>query len=377
MATELKGTNHHRLAWMLGALVIVAIVGIFSARPEASTAWVAECGAYLTGDDTYILVADLTGCEDTALTVVGPAKLVLNGHSVSCAPELDGSVKEGTIGILVEGKDGDVLGSGKLTARENANTVTGCEQGVVLNGDGDHRVQGVTVTRSTDGAFVVESDENKLFGNVVRQAAPWANSDVIEHNGFVVAGNNNLLVANSAADVETEEDGAGFNIEGDSNVLEHNVSKDNEAYGYRVAGAENVLDSNTALKNLKHAFFVTQEAEGNVLKHNQSFENGDEAARDNVFVSGFHIEGSNNQLEENLALRNGFYAIHLTSTATGNVISRNAAFDSLGWDGIIPSDPINDPPHGSRIDLVDDNFNCGTNSWYLNTFGVKSQACIK
>jgi parallel beta-helix repeat protein len=370
MATELK-RNHHRLAWMLGALVIVAIVGIFSARPEASTAWVAECGAYLTGDETYILVADLNGCEETALTVVGPAKLVLNGHSVSCAPELDGSVKDGTIGILVEGHDGDVLGSGKLTPRTNANTVTGCQQGIVLNGDGDHRVQGVTVTRSTDGAFVVESDENKLFSNVVRQALPWANSDVIEHIGFLVAGNKNLLVANVAADVESEDGGAGFAIEGDSNIVEHNISKDNVAYGYLVSGAENVLNDNTALKNEWHGFFVGVEAEGNLLKHNNSFENGDEPGIE-IAASGFHIEGSNNKLEENLATRNGINGIHLTATAADNVTSRNTASDNFGFIGLQGGLPV-----GTGFDLVDDNFDCGSNKWYLNVFGVRSQSCIK
>jgi parallel beta-helix repeat protein len=376
MATEVKGTTHHRLAWVLGALVIAAIVSIFSAEPQAATHWVASCGAYLTGDETYILVGDIQDCEAIpAVTVVGPAKLQLNGFSISCAEAED------SVGILVEGHDGDVLGTGRSTARPNANTVTGCVRGVVVSGDGKHRVQGVTVTKSTAGAFVVESDENKIVSNLVRQSRIWSGPNpvpppvAIVGSGFVVEGNNNLLVANSAADVEAEEDtDAGFNIQGNENVLEGNISKDNEAYGFFVGGEGNVLDANTALKNLAHAFFLADSATANVLKHNKAVENGDEVLNDGVFVSGFHVEGSENRLEENLATRNGLYAIHLIEGATGNVVTRNTASDSLGWDGGT-SDP--NFVSGSRLDLVDDNVDCGTNRWSLNVFGVRSQACIK
>ena len=378
MATELSGSYQPRLAWVLGALVIVAIVSFFSAKPQASSIlWVAECGAYLTGDETYVLVADILGCDESspAVTVVGPAKLKLNGHFISCAPEVDGSVKDGTIGILVEGLDADVLGTGKLAPRPDgapSNTITGCQQGIVLNGDGDHFVQGVTVTRSTDGAFVVESDENKLIGNIARQAEAWANSDTIEGNGFVISGNKNELVSNVASDVESEDGGAGFSIEGDSNILEHNLSKDNVAYGYLVSGAANVLNGNTALKNELHGFFVGVEAEENLLKHNNSFENGDEPGV-GIAASGFHVEGSGNKLEENLATRNGIFGIHLTATAGSNVLSRNTASDSFGFIGLdAAGNPI-----GSGFDLVDDGADCGTNRWYLNIFGTRSKSCIK
>lgn len=249
--------------------------------------------------------------------------------------------------------------------------VTGCEQGVVLNGDGDHLVQGVIVTRSTDGAFVVESDNNKLLSNIVRQVEAWANSDPLEGNGFVISGDKNEVVGNVAADVESEDGGAGFSVEGASNVLKHNISKDNVAYGYLVLGSGNVLSDNTALKNELHGFFVAEPATGNFLKQNKSFENGDEPA-DEIAASGFHVEGSGNKLEENLATRNGIHGIHLTLTASENTVSRNTASDSFGFVGLDASGPV-----GTGGDLVDDNFDCGTNQWYRNIFATRSQTCIK
>jgi parallel beta-helix repeat protein len=376
METELKGTYRRRLTWALGALAVAVIASVFSARPQASELWVAECGAQLSGDETYILVGDLHDCGETlpALTVVGPAKLRLNGHTVGCELDESGSVKEGSIGILLEGLDAEVVGGGKPPAAPGAtpaNLVTGCEQGVVLRGEGDHLVQGVTVTRSTDGAFVVESDKNKLVGNLARQVEAWGNSDTLEGNGFVIAGNKNEIVGNVAADVENEEDGAGFAIEGNENILEHNISKDNVAYGYLVSGHGNVLNDNTALKNEMHGFFVAEEAEGNLLKQNKSFENGDEPQYGTA-ASGFHVEGSSNKLEENLATRNGIYGIHLTEGATDNVVSRNTASDSFGFAGLASGLPI-----GTGGDLVDDNFNCGTNEWYRNVFGIRSASCIR
>ena len=376
MVTELNGAHRRRLTWVLAVLAFAAIVSISSARPQASTFWVAECGAFLSGDETYVLVGDVLNCDESspAITVVGPAKLRLNGHNVSCGLEPDGSPKGGTIGILLEGLDAEVVGGGRPPGAPNSavNTVTGCEQGVVLNGDGDHLVQGVTVTKSTDGAFVVESDENKLISNVVRQAEAWANSDTIEGNGFVISGDKNQLVGNVAADVETEEDGAGFAVLGNSNILEHNISKDNAAYGYLVAGHGNVLSDNSALKNEFHGFFVAEEAERNLLKQNKSFENGDEPS-EGIAASGFHVEGSGNKLEENLATRNGIFGIHLTETATDNVVSRNTASDSFGLVGFDGSGN----PIGNGVDLVDSNFDCGSNEWYKNIFGARSASCIK
>lgn len=372
------------LRWMLGALAVATVVSVTSTRPEASVDWNVECGAYLTGNETYVLKEDVGPCEgpEPAITVVGPATLKLNGHSVSCELEDSGEVDEnqtaifvaveGTLGIRLEGKEARLIGGGKPAEEDNgvpANLVTGCDQGVVLNGEGEHRVQGVTVTQSLSGAFVVGSDGNRLVGNVVRQVLAWGNSLPIEGNGYLVEGDENELEGNVASD---SDDDAGFAVEGNLNVLKGNVSKDNVGYGFAVAGNENVLSNNSALKNEQHGFFVDEGAEQNILKRNKSFENGDEPA-DGIFATGFHIEGDGNELEDNLASRNGLFGIHLTDEASQNKVAHNTVSDSFGFSGFsAPGVPV-----GIGGDLIDDNDDCNDNEWHKNIFGTRSQTCIR
>jgi parallel beta-helix repeat protein len=352
------------LRCLLGPLVVVTLVSLSDARPEASVPWIAGCGEVLTGDETYVLTQDVLDCDESApaITVIGPATLKLNGHTISCGLGVDAEgapvPKEGTIGIKVEGREAYVVGGGKPATEQNGTTtnlVTGCEQGVVVNGEGEHRVQGVTVTRSSNGAFVVESDENRLIGNVVRQADAWSNSDPLEGGGYLIAGDKNELVGNVASDNDSEDE-AGFTIEGNENRLEDNISKDNVGFGYVIVGHANILKANTALKNEQHGFVVAEEARKNVLKHNKSFENGDEEP---FAASGFQVEGSRNELEDNLANRNGIQGIHLTETAHHNVITHNAVADNQAGD------------------LIDDTDDCDNNEWHKNIFGTRSQTCIR
>jgi parallel beta-helix repeat protein len=391
MTVPITNKRASALRCVLGTLALVTIVSLSDSRPEASVPWIAECGAVLTGHETYVLTEDVLDCDESApaITVIGPATLRLNGHTVSCELELElepddegqsvSIPKEGTIGIRLEGKEARLIGGGKPAKEEDGtptNVVTGCEQGVVLNGEGEHRVQGVTVTKSSDGAFVVDSDENELIGNVVRQVLAWGDSDTLEGSGFLISGDKNELVGNVAADNDSDDE-AGFTIEGNENRLEDNISKDNVGYGYHVLGDENVLRGNDALKNEQHGFVVAEDAEGNVLKHNKSFENGDEPS-DGIFASGFHVEGSGNELEDNLASRNGLYGIHLLEGAADNKVSHNTASDSFGFVGVVPSVPPAEPSAiGSGGDLIDRNDDCGSNEWYKNIFGTRSQTCIR
>jgi parallel beta-helix repeat protein len=370
-----------RLGWTLAALIIATLGSFSIAQPaSASDLWVGGCHLYLTGDLTYVISEDVLNCDESApaITLVGPAKLRLNGHTVSCQLATDESgapvPSEGTIGIRLEGKGAVLVGGGKPPSPKNGspeNVVTGCERGVVLNGEGDHRVQGVTVTQSADGAFVVESDENTLIGNIVRQVLAWSNSETLEGSGFLISGDKNELLGNVASDNDSDDE-AGFTVEGNENHLEDNISKDNVGYGYLVSGDQNALHDNVALKNEQHGFFVAGEGNGNVLNDNKSLENGDEPAEE-VAASGFHVAGSGNKLEDNLAIRNGIYGIHVTESAAHTVVSRNIAFDNFGF---VELDASGEPV-GTGGDLVDENDGCGSNAWYKNIFGLRSASCIR
>jgi hypothetical protein len=97
MTVPITNKRASALRCVLGTLAVVTIVSLSDSRPEASVPWIAECGAVLTGHETYVLTEDVLDCDESApaITVIGPATLRLNGHTVSCELEPDGVDEDG------------------------------------------------------------------------------------------------------------------------------------------------------------------------------------------------------------------------------------------------------------------------------------------
>ena len=127
---------------MKSAVALTTVMACAStATPAAAQI---ACGDTITG--TAVLTEDLI-CpnEDPALTVDG-GTLVLRG-TVSC------DVNDAT-GILLIGEGARLVGG----------TVTRCLNGIVLEGEGDHRVTGVTSTAHTENGFrIFESNGNRII----------------------------------------------------------------------------------------------------------------------------------------------------------------------------------------------------------------------
>lgn len=312
----------------------------------------------------------------------GPATLKLNGWTVSCEFVIDDDGvhrTDGSVGILLKGRGASLLGAGGSRTRgassTTANRVIGCDQNVVVAGEGNHVVAGVTTMLSGVSGFTVASDKNELTGNSVLKyfptALPASDPNFVEPianegNGFVVEGGQNALSKNVSDDNEGEDgDGNGFVVEGAKNHLEGNIARDNVVYGFSVIGSWNTLDGNAAIKNEDDGFNIGEEAEGNTLKHNRAVENGD--GNTDGGGDGFEVQGSSNHLKSNTADSN--FANGINVTGADNLVTENVSTNNPG---VTP-----EPGLGPFFDLVDENEKCGDTRWYKNISNTRNRACIR
>lgn len=374
MATRIMTRRERAFGRLVGGLAMAALTCMVVARLEARTT--VACGMTLSGDQTYTLTEDIGPCTGPgpAITVEGPATLRLNGWTVSCAYQIDLVFEEGdpqgfpiafsmpesegSIGIALTGTKATLQGAGRSTAGRNPtpeNAVIGCDRNVVVEGEGNHEVTGVTSFAALSAAFVVTSSENELTGNVVQQYVfnlddPDARPLKSGGTGFTIDGDRNILYRNIAADSREH----GFQIAGNENRLEDNSARDNDEFGFVVDGDGTRVRSNSSAKNIGGGFLVGEDGEENRLSHNLSSESGDGDP-----ANGFEVQGSNNHLDANTADHNGLSGIVLTATAGTNEVTDNVV------------------SHSANIDLVDETEACDENTWHGNIFGTRNRSCIR
>ena len=122
-----------------------------------------QCGSVIS--DNVKLLEDLEcdcklgpGSTFAALTVVGPAVLDLNGNTVSCTDNSwDTSQTDLSSVISVMGRGGAIL---------NGVVSTG-NFGIVLQGDGHHLVEGVTITKTANDGLQVNSPFCEVTSNTL------------------------------------------------------------------------------------------------------------------------------------------------------------------------------------------------------------------
>ncbi|CAH0992068.1 hypothetical protein SIN8267_02183 [Sinobacterium norvegicum] len=330
-----------------------------------------ECGDVITTPS--FLFKQLSCSESPALTVVGPATLSMNGFSVTCDSQ------EGGVGILLSGSDGFISGG----------EVSGCRQGVVVDGSGGHSVFGMTVSANGFG------DDGEGDG---------------DEAGFLVLSGYNFFIQNQALNNGVD----GFNIDGSHNAFLYNKSSDNENDGFDIdGGSYNSFSNNTASGNGDDGFDVDSgfsdesdlgEGEHNTFTLNMANGNG----RDGFDVDGnygrfINNTANNNGMEDDENEEDGF-----DIDSKGNVLRGNIANNNPG-DGIVLKDndydegdntlesnstrrngqmgirvisddntvTMNFSFHNDEFDLYDDRSDCGGNRWWFNFYRNKSEACIR
>lgn len=292
----------------------------------SSSALAVGCGDTLTGGSVRINEAIGPCAENPALTIEGPVNVNFNGFTLECSGA-------DTTGISIKGHNAIVQNG----------TVLNCEDGIEVDGDGEHQVLKMTVTSNQsygNRGFRVKSNDNRLVGNTAQ---------AFYGEGFRVEGQGNRLVNNQALN----NDDHGFRLRGDGNhELINNVADGNSAEGFRLDSDNNSLINNVSSNNGDEGFRARDGA-GNSLLNNRAAGNGITDGE-----AGFRIQTDENLLLNNTAADNSGYGIYLTESAQNNEIAHNKAHNN------------------SAPDLVDDNPDCDNNDWFKNSYDTRYPDCI-
>ena len=281
-----------------------------------------NCGDTIEPGQKVRLKRDLN-CADTdfeaAITVIGPAVLDLNGHTITGNGSMDG--------IVVQGEKAEIK-NGKVTA---------CNKGVVLQGkeaEGHHRIFKILAIENNNDGFAVESDKNKLIHN---------KSVGNVQEGFDVQGHDNLLERNIAM----KNSDKGFEIDGNKNKVRFNKAEANMSDSFEIGGDENRIVYNISKNNEYKGIEINGDL--NFIAKNKSINNAG---------VGIEVDGDENKVRRNILKNNGGVGIELLMYAEANVLARNFAKGN------------------GEFDIQDDNEECIGNRWGNNRFDTSSQDCI-
>ena len=333
MGDQPKRVGAFRRGW-LGTLA-----GLGALLFGTSAAQAIGCGEVLGPGGVAMLSDDLSCEESPALTVEGPVVVDLQGFTLRCALNHAGALA-GT-GIQVTGSQAEIRNG----------TIENCRRGVLVEGEGSHRLTHLTVT-SAPGvgggepiAVLLTSNQNRIFRNIIRGYAGEA----------------------------VRLDGA------NGNLLKYNRAIDNADHGFRVrVGERNLFYQNTARRNGGEGF--RSQDRDNRIEFNTATDNGDEGIRLR------DASAQNNLVIGNLVEHNGLSpcnpladvpdvnpGIAVTRDANNNKIKDNKVTGNCAGIGIEEGSDKNkivnnDVSKSKILDMVDGNAHCADNDWRKNKF---------
>ncbi len=293
-----------------------------------------ECGAIIGPGKRIGLEQDLDCSEyfgGPALTVVGPVTFDLKRHTVKGNDLIDGIVIEGRRAFVRRG------------------TLTGFYDGVILAGEGHHRVYVMRAIDNLGAGFVVEAgaDYNRLTFNKSIDNGEYGYYVVSDYNylaknrseacvdeGMILFGNNNHIYLNKAVNNKD-----GFEIKGDDNRFFYNGTKESQRDGIIIDGSRNNVYKNKAFGNGENGIVVDDDATDNKIVGNRVRENG---------LNGIFVEEGDFRIEQK------------------NLITRNVAKDNGK-----ANDELN-----TYYDLYDENGEATLNIWQDNEEGTKNPETI-
>ena len=274
----------------------------------STAAHAVECGDTVGPNEKIVLTQDLLcpSYVDVALTIVGPATLDMNGKSIICLAGLfsDNITNQG---VSVSGK----------RARIKNGTISSCQHGMLLQGEGRHRFDNVHASDTKASGFQVGSDNNTLRRNTVSSAG--------DH---------------------------GFYVLGDKNKLQDNFAELSRLEGFRLVRAyKNTLTRNRSYYNSGSGFWTSLGGDENKFIKNTSAFNEDE---------GFKLsDGRKHLLVNNTAQENNWNGIFVDEEVSATRVTRNTLRGNGAYD-IYQAAP-----------------GCGANKWSRNTFGSSNIGCVE
>lgn len=348
-ATSIRAWQTFLAYVVLGAMAMLAASG---------SAHAISCGDTLGPGGSLVLSEDLVCGTSPALTIEGMVDVDLQGHTVACA--LNNQATLTGTGIRLEGSKA-FLHDGR---------VEDCHRGVVVAGEGSHRLERLTVTSApeVDGddhvAIEVQSDHNRIMYNTVEAYA-----------------------------------GEAYRLDGaNGNMLKYNLARNNGDHGYRVRlGRRNMFLKNTAQGNVGEGF--RSQDRDNRFESNTATFNGDEGIRlrdasaQNNLIVGNTVKDNGlspcNPLADTPDINPG---IAVTRDARNNQIKNNTIKGNcvgIGLEKDSQNNKIrkNNVSKSQLFDMIDANKNCGNNNWRKNKFktsvsgpfppGVPFAPCIR
>lgn len=333
----------------------------------------AKCGDTLE-NGRFELRKNLNCDEDPAITIIGPAKLNLNGKTLSGNGD--------NVCIQINGEGAKVWNG----------TVTNCMDGVVIAGTGRHKVFRIRSMYNDGIGFKVDEDsndnwlsENEAIGNTKENFLIEKESDgnyLIENKaedgedrGYFVRGSNNHLYKNKA---NGNLDDALRIRNGNNNEVIHNIFNGSEGEaGVKIDSNGNIVRKNLIKQNDRGIRIRSNDNE--VIK-NIITSNGGEGIRVELENdSEPPSPSSNNTISSNIILNNGQQGIRVEESSS-NTISSNMVLNN-GEDGIRVEAGANENDIfynfvlGNETDLKDENENCDSNSWYKNFARTGEPSC--
>lgn len=327
------------------------------------------CGDTLGPNGTFTLNADIGPCDGAgtaALTIVGPVKVDLNGHQISCSAldpsdgidvqgsaatvtggsirgcdaysmRVGGTGKHSITSITIKGGsdsgDGFVVAGGSTSNRISGITVTNGGVGFRLGGDKD-RLSSLVATNMDDEGFILTGSGSRIDGLVSTNATK---------EGIVIGGDSNRIDRCDAI----SSGNAGIEIIGDGNRLRDCRSILSLGDGFTVAGASNSIVESDASNNGQRGFDLA--GSGTKLSESSSVSNtGD----------GVLVTTGSQTVSAVRAANNGGNGIQV-SGGTGNVVTRSVVLEN-----------------GGATD-VRDTTSCAGATWTGNVFGTSNDPCIE
>jgi len=268
----------------------------------------------------------ITQCTDALITAANPGLPVLAISSTDPVMIIGLETEGGSVGWLLNGGP-DVL---------RAIRAAGASQnGVQIKSSGNH-VSWNEITGNGTGIFV-EGSANDLRGGGVSgnhgdavRFGPNAQANLLQGatvelnggNGIAVEGASNTVRDNPRID---QNSGHGVLVTGSNNLLKtntvgSNAGKGSGKDGFNVTGDGNTVDSNVSNFNVGGGFTFGVTADGNVIKGSTAQQNGG---------TGISVGGHGNTLQDNTRIdQNGGHGVLVTGS--GNVLKGNVAGSSGG-----------------------------------------------
>ena len=286
-------------------LVLVTLIGVGSIFVVGATSApalipVSACGQILSAPGEYVLTGDLncSGTPNNGVTITASDVIFhLAGHTIT--------------GDCFSGDGGIVVNSGISGVQIDGGTVSGFNDGIVLNSS-NSRVSGMTITATCVFGMAVSGQSNRIETNVVT-ASGLDGIGLGQASGTIIT--SNYIYGNTRVGVDISN----FSVD---NVVEDNVIDNNgiiSSDGGGVAifnGADNVIRNNAVNHNFNG---ILIESPGNLAQGNKASGNVDAG----ILISQF---GAPSTVMRNIALANGGFDLDDFSPGCGMNSWKNNTF---------------------------------------------------